>query len=364
MSSRFETIDPRLAAPVSEIYVVPDERAGIELDEFLCLTLPQLSKGFIRRQVNSGKVLVDGQPAHHASQRLRREQVVIVEIDEEEWPGAPVAPRLTLPILYEDPEVLVVDKPSGLAVEPERWLRENATIAGALLEIAIERAGGRDEHGRPAEGALEFRPRIVHRLDKETSGALLVAKTLEAERQLRQAFEHGLVRKRYLALVEGEFPTEPPERLIDLPVAPDPRKSGRMCVDEREGKPSQTRVGVVERFRGYTLLCCEPLTGRTHQIRVHLSELGFPLAVDPVYGRRRALLLSEIKRDFRPKAGRTETALIARLTLHAARLDFPRISRERVALPPDALRVCVDAPLPKDFMLALRQLGKVRPARA
>ena len=273
---------------MSEIYVVSDERAGIELDEFLCLSLPQLGKGFIRRQVASGKVLVDGQAAHHPSQRLRRDQVVMVEFDEDQMPEPLVAPRQTIPILYEDSEVLVVDKPAGLAVEPERWQRENASLAGALLDVALERSGGGDERGRPLDGALEFRPRLVHRLDKDTTGALLCAKTLESERLLRQAFEEGLVHKRYLALVEGDFPTAPPERIIDLPIAADQRKGGRMRVDERDGKPSQTRVRVVERFRGFTLLSCEPLTGRTHQIRVHLAELGFCLAVDPLYGRRAA----------------------------------------------------------------------------
>ncbi len=350
---------------MSEIYVVPDDRAGIELDEFLCLSLPQANKGFIRRQVSEGRVLVDGQPAHHASQRLRRDQVVMVEFDEEELPRAPVAPRIGLPILYEDEAVLVVDKPAGLAVEPERWQRENATIAGALLEVALERSGGSDEEGRPGEGILEFRPRLVHRLDKDTTGVLLVAKTLDAERLLRRAFDENLIHKSYLALVEGEFPPEPAERLVDLPIAPDQRKSGRMRVDERDGKPSRTLVRVVERFRGFTLLACEPLTGRTHQIRVHLSELGFPLAVDPVYGRRRALLLSEIKRDFRKKAGRAETPLISRLTLHAREIEFPRAD---AASSLDGLasreRIRVEAALPKDFALALRQLAKVRPARS
>ncbi len=349
---------------MSEIYVVPDERAGIELDEFLCLSLPHLGKGFIRRQVNSGKVLVDGQPAHHASQCLRRDQVIMVEFDAEELPEPLVAPRQTIPVLYEDDAAMVVDKPAGLAVEPERWQRENASLAGALLGLALERSGGGDERGRPIEGALEFRPRLVHRLDKDTTGTLLVAKTLEAERLLRQAFEEGLVHKRYLALVEGEFPTEPAERVIDLPIAPDSRRGGRMRIDERDGKPSRTRVRVLERFRGFTLLACEPLTGRTHQIRVHLAELGFSLAVDPLYGRRNAFLLSEIKRGFRKKPGRSETPLIGRLTLHAAEIAFPRPDRalaEHEPAAPELVRV--ESPLPKDFALALRQLAKVRPAR-
>lgn len=334
--------------------VVPEDRSGIELDEFLCLQFPLLNKGFLRRQVRDGNVLVDGSQAL-PSKRLKCDQVLSIDIDEEEAPEAPVAPAQELPILFESEALLALDKPAGLAVEPERWARRNATVSGALLSMAMERSGSQPQSPLDPSGAMGFRPRVLHRLDKETSGVLLVAKTLEAERLLRTAFEERQVKKSYLALVEGEHPLEEGEsELIDLPLGPDERRSGRMRVVERKGKPSQTRVEVEERFHGYTLLRCEPLTGRTHQIRVHLGAVGFPLAVDRTYGRRKSLALSEIKRGYRPKPGRAELPLVERQTLHAAALEFPDA---------DGGTQRVESELPKDFLRLLKQLRKVRPPR-
>jgi 23S rRNA pseudouridine1911/1915/1917 synthase len=335
---------------VSIHIVVPEERSGIELDEFLCLQFPLLNKGFLRQQVRLGRVLVDGTSAL-PSQRLRRFQVLSVDIDEDEAPQAPSAPALPIPILLESEEVLALDKPPGLAVEPERWARERATVSGALLSLALDRAAAASPQGEGG-GTLEFRPRLVHRLDKDTSGVLLVAKTLEAERRLRTAFEEGGVRKSYLALVEGEHPLlDGDAEEIDLPLGPDERRSGRMRVVEAGGKHAITRITVAERFRGFTLLRCEPLTGRTHQIRVHLAAVGFPLAIDAFYGRRKSLALSEIKRGYRPKAGRAEQPLMERHTLHADALEFPDAGGRS------------EAPLPRDFERLLKQLRKVRPPR-
>lgn len=314
----------------------------MELDEFLCLQYPDCNKGFIRQQVRDGMVLVDGMPAK-PSQRLRPEQVLMVEF-EDAAPLVPVAPDVEIPVIRETEDWLVVDKPAGLAVEPERWAREAASLSGALLQLARDRSDG--------SGALSFRLRVVHRIDKDTSGVVLVAKNIEAERFLRQAFEKGRVTKRYSALVEGEVPLADGEvQVIDLPVGPDDRKSGRMVV-RADGKPSRTRISVVTRFRGYTLLSCEPLTGRTHQIRVHLAHEGFPLAVDSTYGRRDVFFLSGIKASYKQKPGRPERPLMSRLTLHARELGIPAMDGGET--------VWVEAPLPKDFLRVLKQLDKVR----
>lgn len=334
---------------MSEYIVVPDERRGLELDEFLCLAFPLVSKGFLRGQVRDGRVLVDGVPAH-PSHRLRAHQVVSVEFEEERVPQRPIAPAERVPILHEDAATMVVDKPAGLAVEPERWHRDAASLSGALLSEALERGGG-------DAGVLDFRPRLVHRIDKDTSGCVLVAKSLEAERTLRAAFEAGAVEKHYLALIEGEYPQRDGEDVVEHPIASDPRRSGRMVV-RPGGKPSRTALAVLERFAGFTLLSCRPLTGRTHQIRVHLSEEGFPLAVDRLYGRRDQLKLSELKRDYRPKRGAVETPLVARLTLHAQSITFPDLVGGE-----DAVPLKVEAPLPKDLAHTLKQLAKVRPPR-
>lgn len=337
---------------------VSDERSGLELDEFLCLTFPLLNKGYVRRQVRAGRVKVDGGPAS-PSQRLRCNQVVSVEFEDADEQKAPRAPGHRIPILYEDDALMVLDKPAGLAVEPERWRPELGSVAGALLELALDRGNGTaDADGAGDVGGLEFRPRLVHRLDKDTTGALLVAKRLEAERRLRQAFEDGGIRKRYLALVEGEYSLdEGQEELIDRPIAPDARRTGRMCVSDDGGKESRTRVSVVERFRGFTWMRCEPLTGRTHQIRVHLADRGFPLAVDTLYGHRDALKLSELKRGYRPKRGQSEQPLISRLTLHAESLAFPSVDDARAG------DIDVTAPVPKDLVRTLKQLSKVRAYR-
>ncbi len=330
----------------------------MELDEFLCLSFPLLNKGFLRRQVRDGNVLVDGGPAN-PSQRLRADQVLIIQFDETEGlPEAPVAPKAEIPILHEDEHLLAVDKPAGLASEPERWARGNASLAGALLELALDRSKiERADPSTPGPG-LEFRPRLLHRLDKDTTGVVLVAKTIEAERQVREAFDAGRVTKTYLALVEGEYGlANGGEDVIDLPIGPDEKKSGRMQVDRKHGKESRTRVKVEQRFRGYTLLRCEPLTGRTHQIRVHMREVGFPLAVDPVYGRRNSLSLSEIKRDYHKKPGSHETPLIDRLTLHALSIELPAVVAPGEA--PRTLRI--EAEIPRDFARLLKQLAKVRP---
>jgi 23S rRNA pseudouridine1911/1915/1917 synthase len=334
---------------------IPPERAGMELDEFLCLSFPLLTKGFLRRQVRDGKVLLDGTPTI-PGHKLRENEVLIVDFaEEDEMPDVPV-PHVELDVLYEDEHVLAVDKPAGLAAEPERWARDNPCLSSALLDLALERAGLE----RPEEGGsldqvegLPFRPRLVHRLDKDTTGVVVVAKTIEAERALRAAFDQGAVHKTYLALVEGEHRLPDGEHeIIDLPIGPDERKSGRMRVDLQHGKPSRTRIRVEQRFKGYTLMACEPLTGRTHQIRVHMREIGFPLAVDNFYGRRNALSLSDFKRDYRKKPGHVETPLIDRLTLHAREIEFPRIEGEG--------RIRVESPIPKDFARALKQLAKFR----
>jgi RluA family pseudouridine synthase len=337
---------------------IPPERSGMELDEFLCLSFPSLNKGFLRRQVREGRVLVDGNPAK-PSQRLEMHQVLFIEFDEDDdLPEALVAPLIKIAVLYEDEHLLAVDKPAGLAAEPERWARSNASLSGALLELALERSNVSLDDATTPTSELHFRPRLLHRLDKDTTGVVLVAKSIESERRLRRAFDERWIVKRYLALVEGEYPlSEDDAEIVDLPIGPDERKSGRMRIDRAEGKPSQTRLRIAQRFRGYTLLECQPLTGRTHQIRVHLREIGFPLVVDPVYGRRKSLSLSEFKSDYRRKRGHVENPLIDRLTLHAYSIDFPDAAESDLE---HARRIVVESPIPRDLARVLKQLSKVR----
>ena len=336
---------------MSQHLPVPDERVGMELDEFLCLKFPSLNKGVLRRLIRDGLVLIDGK-AVTPSRRLKYGQILFVEFDEAEVEVRPlVAPTQALKVLHESEHILVVEKPAGVAAEPERWERDAASVAGGLLQLSLDRSEG--------EEGLEFRPRLLHRLDKDTSGVLLAAKTIECERSLRDAFARGdgTIKKTYLAIIEGEYPLEDDEvDLIELPIGPDQRRIGKMLVDDR-GKEARTEVRVRERFSGFTLVECRPLTGRTHQLRVHLSATGFPLVVDPAYGRRSELLLSEFKHSYREKRGHPERPLLDRLALHAEAIEFPCDPSE-----PER-RERVEAPVPKDLARVLKQLAKVRPPR-
>ena len=320
---------------------VPEERVGLPLDEFLCLLYPGVSKGFLRAALREGEIEVVGEKSL-AGRRVKATDVIAVHADETTFPRR-LAPKMKAPeVLFEDEQVLVINKPDGLAVEPERWDPNGPCVSAQLNAWS--------------PGVGDYRPRLVHRIDKDTSGALMAAKTLEAERELCQAFEDHTVEKVYWAIVDGEFPAADGERVrIEHRLAPEPRKAGRMRVVSKNGKACQTDVWVEQRFRGFTLVGCSPITGRTHQIRVHLAEEGFPLMVDPFYGRRDKLFLSEIKANFKHKKGATERPLMPRLTLHARSIAWPRPGTD------GTLTDRVEAPLPKDFERTLKQLHKVRP---
>ena len=335
---------------------VAEEQAGILLDQFLAGSFPNFTLAQLRRVARDGMVLVNGQSAT-PSARLRENDVVSVMLEDEledqlaEAASAQGPDRMEIPILFEDEHVIAIDKPPHLACEPDRWDKSRAFLLDSLNAALAD---------RPSPPVL----RIVHRLDRDTSGVMLVAKTLEAERVLRAAFDSQGIDKNYLALVEGDFAARDGETVtIDLPLGPDDRRSGIVVV-RGDGKRALTEVRVESRFHGFTLLRCRPLTGRTHQIRVHLSSRGFPLAVDPVYGRRKSLSLSEFKAGYRKKPGRGEPALIDRLSLHSARIEFPRVTAEHPgADAPPAERIVVEAPLPRDLARVLKQLAKFRPAR-
>lgn len=244
-------------------------------------------------------------------------------------------------ILAESTDYLVVDKPAGLPVIPAR---HDATC---LLHVLAEQIG------LPASGEADPRLRIVHRLDSGTSGVLLLAKTLSAQRWFTQQFEIGAVRKEYLALVAGRAGAE--QGVIDAPIGPHPRQVGMMTI-LADGKPAVTRWRVEERLDTFTLLRAMPESGRTHQIRVHLRSIGLPLAVDPVYnappkGRPVGLFLSSIKgRGYRKADEQEERPLIGRLTLHAERLSLTT---------PAGHAESFVAPLPRDFRATLAQLRKL-----
>jgi 23S rRNA pseudouridine955/2504/2580 synthase/23S rRNA pseudouridine1911/1915/1917 synthase len=311
------------------------ERPAPNIVDALTEALPTLPIGVIRRAVASGRVTVNGSRVAHDHAPQPGQRVVLT------LPDQPIVrfqpqPLDDLEVLYEDAETLAINKPVGLSPMPDPTSREARLING-LLHYA--------QNDSPLPCSRIY---IVHRLDKDTSGALLFAKSPDAARHYSSLFEERQVEKHYLGLVQGELPSDHGE--VDAPIAQGTR--GRMRLRERRGKRAVSRWSVTERFRGFTLLHLQPLTGRKHQLRLHCSSLRHPLAVDPLYGGRDALFLSEIKRDYRPKADRPEPPLIDRLTLHASRLALTR---------PDGTPLAIDAPLPDDIDRLLRTLRKYAP---
>ena len=238
--------------------------------------------------------------------------------------------RIEIAILHQDEHILVVGKPAGVLVIPDR-----AGRGGILptLRRKLELSGDQEL-------------RLVHRIDRDTSGVLLIARHIDAQRNLVEQFQRRKVTKKYFALVAGQPASD--TGIIDQRIARS-GQAGRFRVDPT-GKRAITRWRVSQRFGQFCLLQCRPITGRTHQIRVHLQSIGLPLAVDPVYGGAEALYLSRFKPRYKPSSRKPESPLIDRLTLHAHSLRFKHPATQE--------EVQVEAPLPADFARALKQLEK------
>ena len=245
-----------------------------------------------------------------------------------------------IPILFEDEHLLALDKPGGLLISPDRHDPPRPNLM-ELVHADIER------------GAAWARERGLgylmnaHRLDFETSGILLLAKSKAGLIKLADMFGSEKPGQQYLALVEGAPPADRFE--IDARLAPHPTRMGLMRVDAKRGKKSKTKVSVLEKFSRYTLLQCEPLTGRTHQIRIHLRHVGLPVVGDELYGGQ-PLRLSQLKPNYRLKQGKTERPLIGRAALHAERLEL--------AHPVTGEPISITAPCPKDLTVAVKYLRR------
>ena len=296
---------------------------GERLDKALTAAMPDLSRMQWQRLIKEGRVLVDGRSTR-PSQRLRGDEQVVADIPEAvESDLLPEA--IPLDIRYEDSDILIVNKPAGMVVHPGTG-HESGTLVNALLAHCTDLSGIGNTK----------RPGIVHRLDKDTSGLLVVAKNDMAQYALQGQFKKRTVGKKYLALVHGQI--QPATALIDAPIGRDPRQRKKMSViapgspraTSSRARSAQTQYRSLAVYDDYSLLECSLYTGRTHQIRVHLAYIDYPIVGDTVYGRRKQPL--PLKRHF----------------LHAAELTIKR--------PSDQKELAITAELPPELKAVLDNL--------
>jgi 23S rRNA pseudouridine1911/1915/1917 synthase len=294
---------------------VEPEQDGLRLDNFLTALLPEQSRSQIQRLIKEGHVQGPGSGLR-PSTAVKAGQTYAVDIPAPGDP-APRAEALPLRIVFEDPDLVVLDKPAGMVVHPAAG-HDSGTLVNALLH-----------HVRDLSGiGGERRPGIVHRLDRGTSGLMVVAKHDRAHQELSRQFRDREVDKEYVALVWGVVHAG---RRIDAAIGRDPGDRKKMSTRARRARTAVTRVTFARHYKGASLLRVAIATGRTHQIRVHLSAIGHPIVGDSVYGgvhRRVPANLRAVMRLERP-------------FLHAARLSFTH--------PSDGRRVDFDSPLPPDL---------------
>jgi 23S rRNA pseudouridine1911/1915/1917 synthase len=315
--------------------VVTEAEAGQRLDMLLAIHFHDYSRGLLRRAITAGGVGVDGKgskPAYrvHAGQHVA---IVLPDIPRQ----TPRPEDIPLEILYQDDDLVVVNKQPGMVVHPARghW---SGTLAGALQ---FHFGPGLSQAGGPT------RPGIVHRLDRDTSGVILVARSEEAHAKLASQFQNRSIEKEYFALVSGTPQLD--RDMIDRSIGVHPRQREKMAIlrDGPASRPAQTFYEVLERFDGFAAVALHPKTGRTHQIRVHLAHVGCPVLCDRHYGGRAQITRGEIRRD-----PADALVLLDRQALHARRLRFVH--------PTSGQPMEIEAPLPADMSAVLAELRQYR----
>jgi 23S rRNA pseudouridine1911/1915/1917 synthase len=322
-------------------FQVPPDQAGVRLDQFLTSVLPRYSRSSVQRLIREGHVQLAGRAAR-ANASVRAGETIALDLPAP-VPSAPAPQDLPLTVVYQDSDLIVVDKPAGMVVHPAAG-HSDGTLVNALLH-----------HVRDLSGiGGEQRPGIVHRLDRGTSGLMVVAKHDAAHHALARQFQDREVEKEYVALVWGLVQAG---RRIDAAIGRDPRHRKRMSAvaaaadarrpdsnrddagadtaRSRRARTAVTRVTRAEHLDGVTLLHVAIATGRTHQIRVHLSAIGHPIVADPLYGGVRRHVHGHLRAVLR----------LDRPFLHAARLAFEH--------PADGRRLAFESPLPEDLQEVL-----------
>ncbi|RUA16070.1 MAG: RNA pseudouridine synthase [Clostridia bacterium] len=286
------------------------------LDRFLANQLPEHSRAEVQRWIKAGLAIVNGAPGK-ANTAIKSGDVILLTIPEP-TPTRLQPEAIPLVILYEDDDIIAVDKPAGMVVHPAAG-HHSGTLVNAILH-----------HFPDLEGVGEGgRPGIVHRLDKDTSGVILVAKNSRAHRYLQAQFKERTIQKMYLALAHGHLKHE--QGIINAPIGRHPRHRQLMAVlSTGKGREARTKYAVVAYYDANTLVAVHPLTGRTHQIRVHLASLGHPIVGDTVYGRR-------------------DIYKMGRHFLHARRIRFRR--------PADDASIELESSLPSELQALLDKLS-------
>lgn len=279
-------------------FPVLEEEVGQRLDVFVTSHMPRLSRAFVQKLSDTGKITIADKVVK-AGHKVRAGEIIDVRYDVSELD---VIPTIDLPILYEDDDCIVINKPAGILTHAQGTLSNEATVATFLRDKLQDLDGSRGG--------------IVHRLDRATSGVIICAKNQEALSFMQKQFSQRKVKKAYVAIVPGHL--DPEEAVIDMPIERNPKAPATFRVGQN-GKPSTTHYKVVQANPQYSLVELRPTTGRTHQLRVHLAQQGHPIVGDPLYGTG----------EFGD-----------RLFLHALRLEITTPNRERQVF---------EAPLPPEF---------------
>jgi 23S rRNA pseudouridine1911/1915/1917 synthase len=303
-------------------WIIQDEQVGLRLDRFLTSVLSDISRTGVQQLISEGVVLVN-EKSGKSGYALRLHDVVAVLYTSTRSTLRAVVPQsLPLEIVYEDDDLLIINKAAGMVVHPAPGHNDD-TLVNALV--------ARYPELQESEGNL--RPGIVHRLDRDTSGLLIVAKNVSVQAALIEQMKRHEIEKRYIALVEGNVSLD--HGSIDAPIGRDPRHRQQMTITTIDSREARTHFRVLERFARHTLLLLQLETGRTHQIRVHLKAIGHPVVGDPVYGSGRVSDDMALQRQF----------------LHAYQL--------RLSHPSTGKALEVEAPLPSDLQAHLDRLKRL-----